>query len=65
RTHIELNKKHRLTPEHFARWQNLFFETLDECFTGPNVEEAKYKVKLMEVLMQTKIAQSGDPNFIQ
>jgi hemoglobin len=65
RVHIELNKKHRLKPEHFERWQKLFFETLDEYFTGQTVEEAKNKVKLMEVLMQTKIAQSGNPNFIQ
>jgi len=64
RVHIELNKKHLLKPEHFARWQKLFFETLHEYFTGPKVDEAKNKVKLMEVLMQTKIAQSNSSNFI-
>ena len=65
RVHIELNKKHLLKPEHFVRWQKLFFETLEEHFTGPKVEEAKNKVKLMEALMQTKIARSSGPNFIQ
>lgn len=64
RVHIELNKKHLLKPEHFARWQKLFFETLDEYFTGPKVGEAKNKVKLMEALMQTRIAQSNNRNFI-
>jgi hemoglobin len=65
RVHIELNKKHPLKPEHFARWKKLFFETLDEHFTGVRAEEAKKKVELMEVLMQTKIAQSNNPKFIQ
>jgi len=65
RVHIELNKKYPLKPEHFARWKKLFFETLDEYFTGANAEEAKKKVELMEALMQAKIAQSGKPNFIQ
>jgi hemoglobin len=65
RLHIELNKKHPLKPEHFARWKKLFFETLDEHFTGANTGEAKKKAELMEALMQAKIAQSGNPNFIQ
>lgn len=65
RVHIELNKKHPLKPEHFIRWKKLFFETLDEHFAGQKVEEAKKRVELMETLMQTKIAQSNDPNFIQ
>src|SRR3569623_1593238 len=32
--HIDLNKVHPLKPEHFQRWKKLFFETLDEHFTG-------------------------------
>ncbi|HJP62180.1 MAG TPA: group III truncated hemoglobin [Mucilaginibacter sp.] len=65
RVHIDLNKVHHLKPEHFARWKKLFFETLDEHFTGPKAEEAKSRVELMETLMQTKLEQSGNPNFIQ
>jgi len=65
RVHIELNKVHPLTPEHFERWKKLFFETLDAHFIGPVVDEAKSRVELMEALMQTKIAQSINPNFIQ
>jgi hemoglobin len=65
RAHIDLDKKHRLQPEHFERWKKLFFETLDEHFNGTVASEAKKKVELMEVLMQTKIAQSRRPNFIQ
>ena len=65
RVHIELNKLHPLKAEHFIRWKKLFFETLDEHFTGEKVSEAKKRVELMEALMQTKIAQSTGPNFIQ
>jgi hemoglobin len=64
-THIELNKTHPLTPEHFERWKKLFFETLDEHFTGENVTEAKKRVENMEALMQYKIAQSTKSGFIQ
>lgn len=65
RVHIDLDKKHPLLPEHFVRWKKLFFETLDEHFYGENVAEAKRKVEIMEVLMQTKISQSKNPKFIQ
>ncbi|MGZ3753065.1 MAG: group III truncated hemoglobin [Mucilaginibacter sp.] len=65
RVHIELNKRFPLTPDHFIRWKKLFFETLDEHFTGPKVTDAKKRVEMMEILMQTKIVQSNDPNFIQ
>jgi hemoglobin len=65
RVHIELNKKFPLTPDHFKQWKKLFFETLDEHFTGPKVLDAKKRVELMEALIQTKIAQSKNPNFIQ
>ena len=65
RVHIELNKKFPLTPDHFKQWKKLFFETLDEHFTGPKILEAKKRVELMEALIQTKIAQSKNPNFIQ
>lgn len=65
RVHIDLDKKHRLEPGHFARWKKLFFETLDEHFEGDVTSEAKKKVELMEALMLTKITQSRNPNFIQ
>jgi hemoglobin len=65
RAHIDLNKKFPLKPGHFKQWKKLFFETLDEHFTGSKVLEAKKRVELMEVLIQTKIAQSNNSNFIQ
>jgi hemoglobin len=65
RTHIELNQQHPLKPEHFERWRKLFFDTLDEHFTGTKAEEAKKRAELMEALIQTKIKQSNKPNFIK
>jgi hemoglobin len=64
-THIELNKRVPLKPEHFAQWKHLFFETLDENFEGERVAEAKRRVLAMEGLMQIKIAQSINKGFIQ
>ena len=38
--------KHAIPPidrNHFSRWLNLFFETVDDLFSGPKAEEAKSK----------------------
>ena len=64
-THIELDKSHPLTQAHFDRWRELFFETLDEHFTGERVDEAKRRVKAMEGLMLYKIEQSKKRGFVQ
>lgn len=65
RVHIDLDKKHPLSPAHFGRWKKLFFETIDEHFAGKNADEAKMKTELMETLMLTRIDKSRGPNFIQ
>ena len=64
-THIELNKKEALTDAHFDRWQMLYFETVDELFVGEKANLAKDRVKAMRFLMQMKIENSNNPNFIQ
>lgn len=63
--HIELNRRTPLTQEHFTRWKELFFTTLDELFTGERVEEAKKRVTAMEILMLMKIRDSEQRGFIQ
>ena len=63
--HIELNRKETLTDEHFNRWKQLFFETIDELFEGKVAVLAKEKATAMQLLMQYKIAQSEKPGFIQ
>src|SRR3990170_5031551 len=62
--HIELHKRHPLTPKHFERWKALFYATLDEFFEGPGVVEAHKRVEAMSGLMQFKIQQSEKKGFV-
>ncbi len=41
---------------HFEQWLALFFETLDENFTGEKAEEAKWRAGKMAEMFQYKIA---------
>tara|TARA_R100000963_G_C4635757_1_gene99911 strand:- start:292 stop:669 length:378 start_codon:yes stop_codon:yes gene_type:complete len=41
--------------EHFDRWLQLFFETIDENFTGEVAEEAKWRSSKMAEMFQFKI----------
>ncbi|MEM7095032.1 MAG: group III truncated hemoglobin [Actinomycetota bacterium] len=40
--HRRIHAKEPFRPEHFERWLDLFFETLDLGWIGPNVERAKH-----------------------
>jgi len=53
--HIELDKEARLLPEHFARWKELFFETVDEYFEGPIGLKAKERAESIAGIMENKI----------
>lgn len=44
-----------ITQEHFDRWLQLFFETIDENFTGEVAEEAKWRASKMAEMFQFKI----------
>lgn len=63
--HIEMNKKAKLLPEHFERWLSLWGETIRASYAGPIADEAMRRAKLMGDLMQFKIGQSENPNFVQ
>lgn len=39
--HLETHEQHPFTPELFWRWLDLFHQTLDEQWAGPNVERMK------------------------
>lgn len=41
---------------HFDRWLALFFETLDELFTGKVADEAKWRANKMAEMFQIKIS---------
>lgn len=63
--HIELNKRTPLNSEHFDRWKELFYGTLDTHFEGEKVAEAKKRAELMAGLMIFKIGESQKKGFIQ
>ena len=47
--HIELDSAcgHSITQEHFGRWLQLWFQTLDEYYVGENVSIAKNRARNM------------------
>ena len=44
-----------ITPEHFGRWINLWFETLDQLFTGEKSWIAKNRAQKMSTMFYIKI----------
>lgn len=63
--HIELNKKVKLRERHFQRWLSVWKITVDELFKGEIADKAIEKSIMMKNLMQYKIEQSSNENFIQ
>lgn len=53
--HFHLNEKIKLTPEHFNRWLELFFETIDALYAGRNAENMKTRAKNIAGLMAHKL----------
>ena len=41
--------------EHFDRWLQLWYQTLDSHFSGPKTEEAKWRAQKMSVMFLSKI----------
>jgi hemoglobin len=41
RAHQQVHAKRAFTAQHFARWLDLFYETIDLGWTGPNAEKIK------------------------
>lgn len=44
-----------ITPEHFGLWMNLWFETLDQLFTGERAWIAKNRAQKMSTMLYIKI----------
>jgi hemoglobin len=51
-----------VSKKHFDRWLALFYETLDELFTGEKAEEARWRANKMAEMFQFKIAQYQQTN---
>ena len=55
--HMQLHQRSPLAKEHFARWLQLFNETVDELFDGDRAELIKQRALSIATIMQIKIAQ--------
>jgi hemoglobin len=58
--HNEVDKHfdHRISPNEFGIWLNLWFETLDELFEGENVEILKRRARKMGTFLYMNIFES-------
>ncbi len=52
---VDSKMNHTITSEHFGLWLNLWFETLDELFTGELVWIAKNRAQKMSTMLFMKI----------
>jgi hemoglobin len=41
--------------QHFERWLQIFYKTIDELFTGEKAEEAKWRAQKMAEMFSSKI----------
>lgn len=53
--HLDLHVQHPLTAEHFDRWLLLFQTAVDDLFTGPVADDAKFRAMV--------IAETWKPKF--
>jgi hemoglobin len=53
--HQSVHQKHPLSHHHFEQWIELFIETVEMTFTGPNTETLKDRAKNIALIMELKI----------
>ncbi len=53
--HLDLNKKSKLTKQHFAIWLGYFMASVDELFDGPKAHEAKARAQSIAAVMEFKV----------
>ena len=58
-SHIDLP----IEQQHFVRWIELFYQTLDEHFEGEKVDEAKWRAAKMAEAFQHKIEHHRNTNI--
>jgi len=54
-THFAINDKAPLQTPEFDAWKNLFYQTVDDLFKGPNAETIKQKAQSIAGLMHFKL----------
>ena len=52
---LDSNFNHTISQEHFGRWLQLWFETIDALFTGTKAHEAKERARNIASIMFFKI----------
>ena len=53
--HLAMDAISPMEPQHFARWLELWKETVDTYFAGELAEKAKYRAEQIALLMQHKV----------
>lgn len=56
--HLDLHRKHALTPRHFELWLGYLNKAVDEGFQGPVAFRMKERALSIATVMQIKIAQT-------
>jgi hemoglobin len=58
--HIEISKTAPLGEKEFERWLALFYQNIDENFSGPKADEAKLRAANIARLMEYKVNAKND-----
>ena len=58
KVHLDLNEEVRLEKRHFDRWLELFKETLDELYKGPNATLMWQRAMSIATVIQVKLVTS-------
>lgn len=62
--HMALHSRSPLKPEHFSRWKQLFLQTIDELFEGPNAEIARQRAVSIATMIQLKTSNQQKPGSL-
>lgn len=57
---VDAKMNHGITPEHFGLWLNLWFQTLDELFSGEVAAIAKNRAQKMSTMLYLKIFENRE-----
>lgn len=59
--HLAIHRTVPLTSDHFGRWLELFYQTVDALYEGENAETIKQRATSMATVMQIKMENDNHP----
>lgn len=62
---VDKNLNHSISQQHFGRWLQLWFETIDELFAGEYAEKAKNAARKMSTGQYIAIWQHREENSLK